>query len=133
MRRLLLLAAALGGCNRNFAVPAAADRTPPVLTRFAASPPFAKAGATVTITFDANEPLGAAPTITASFLTGSPVCAGAVPGTRFVCTGASIAAAAPIGTATFTATGADRAGNSGASALGSIQVQNPVLPPPQVS
>src|SRR4051794_8601644 len=60
MRRLLLLAAALGGCNRNFAVPAAADRTPPVLTRFAASPPFAKAGATVTITFDANEELSSA-------------------------------------------------------------------------
>lgn len=223
--RLVCLLALLAACTRDFAVPAAGDRTPPVLSRFAVTPQFAKAGATVTLTFeanelllsatarlagsdatctvhgasasctavvsasmaegdaaidvtardlvqneavapaaatitidftppalvvsespspaikgsptsfvvDANEPLGAVPTIAAEFLAGAPVCAGAVPGTRFVCTGASISDAASVGPASFTASGEDRAGNKAVSAAGAVQVQNPVLPPPHVT
>ena len=215
----------LASCTRDLALPAGGDRTPPTLGRFAASPAFAKAGATVTLAFEANEPLseatasaagkaaactvhgalatctllidaamaegeltfdvtasdlahnrvqapaaasvtldftapvlvvsesptpavkgqpasfvvdadeplGAAPTVAAGFLSGTPVCTGSVPGTRFVCTGATIADAAPSGVAHFTASGQDRAGNAATSAPGTVQVQNPVLPPPHVS
>ena len=214
----------LAGCSRDLALPTGEDRTPPTLGRFSVTPAFAKAGATVTLDFEANEPLsvatataggtgmtcavhgssaactllvdaamtegeqaidvtasdlarnltkapaaatvtldftaptlvvsesptpavkgqptsfvvdadeplGAAPTVAADFLTTRPVCSGSLPGSRFVCTGASIADGAASGVAHFTASGQDRAGNA-ASAAGTVQVQNPVLPPPHVS
>lgn len=107
------------------------DFHPPLLAGSESPAPAIKGSATSFIV-DSDELLGAAPTVTAAYLTGAPVCAGAIPGTRFVCTGATVAATAAAGTAGFTVSGADQAGNAG-SAQGLIALQNPLLPPPRVS
>lgn len=114
------------------AATAVLDFTPPVLA-VAESPTPAIRGSPATFVVDANEALGAAPTIDAAYLSAPPVCTGAVPGTRFVCTGATVAEGAAVGPASFSAAGVDRAGNTGRSAPGAVNIQNPAQPPPHIT
>lgn len=108
------------------------DFTAPTLLVSGSPNPVTK-GQPIGFFVTSNEPLDAfsPPTIAASFLTGTPVCSSAAGG--FQCTGASVAAAAPGASGSFTATGRDLAGNEATSAPATVTLLASDLAPPTFS
>jgi len=96
------------------------DFTGPKLTGQATPAPAVK-GEPITFQVTSDEPLASAPVVSAAFVVGNPVCAGATPGTTFECFGALVSPSAGRGLQSFEISGADVVLNAG-SGVGTISV-----------